>query len=450
MQGSETGGSGVKPRYRKDSVESKAVQAIGGYMEKKGLLKGKPLESVPENREPQGLSDITLGNRNESIFRRLFFKTLEKKVPELITDFLDVHKRALAQAKEKNKTLLMNIDMNTRCNFIVTKPVTAGMRTIQSKKIPLIPGQNRPAPTAPGNALALPIRGGGESPPKRSGRDKSNKASPRKDQPLSSGMAGALRSTENPYVNLKELDQIKSYTNPGMLDFFAMLRRHTHYETIKVQMYLKTIEIYTMDDRIFPGISYLKQTVNSNFTLNSINNFFWSSICLKKVSNVNVGSQTKNLNQQLNAANEKAQKELEKLLNGLQNYAGIYEDTDKGQFSFAGISKLELNILPNFEELMQCYAQDDKKLFEGSVKPLESKFFTEMQFNTMTVGLEFVGHQVKKKGERSTVKAAGKSEAKDPNAGAMFGMVAKVANEDEFQCFDFDEVGKKSFFLDFF
>lgn len=338
-------------------------------MGKKGIPKGKPFESVTENREPQGLSDITLGNRNESIFRRLFFKTLEKKVPELITDFLNVHKRALAQAKENNTTLLMNIDMTSRINFILTKPVTATMRNIQSKKIPLLPVQNRPAPTAPGNSLALPIRGGSGSPSKRSGRDKSNKASPRKDHSLTSGMAGALRGTENPYVNLKELDQVKSYTNPGMLDFFAMLRRHTHYETIKVQMYLKTIEIYTMDDRIFPGIGYLKQTVNSDFTLNSINNFFWSSICLKKVSNVNVGSQTKNLNQQLNAANEKAKKELEKLLSGLQNYAGIYEDTEKGQFSFGGISKLELNIVPNFEDLMRCYAEDDKKLFEGSTKP---------------------------------------------------------------------------------
>jgi hypothetical protein len=73
-----------------------------------------------------------------------------------------------------------------------------------------------------------------------------------------------------------------------------------------------------------------------------------------------------------------------------------------------------------------------------------------MQFNTMTVGLEVVGHQVKKKGDRSTVKVAGKSEAKDPNAGAMFGMVVKTAHEDEFQCFEAEEVGKKSFFLDFF
>lgn len=80
----------------------------------------------------QGPNDIILGTKNDSIFRRLYFKTIEKKLPELITNFPDELKKIVMRVKESNNTTLMANRM--KLNFTVNKAFTAKIKNLGQGK----------------------------------------------------------------------------------------------------------------------------------------------------------------------------------------------------------------------------------------------------------------------------------------------------------------------------
>ena len=383
-----------------------------------------------------GPNDITFGSRNESIMRRLYFKALESKVDEIFTDYLEIQVNAITQTKENHKIVLKKSDgPPKKININVIKPVSNTMKAI-GRNIPTTSGATRPNTESSG---------------------RNDRQGGRMSQANTMAML-SKNPKEEMFISSSHLDICRTNMSAPFVDFLCLLRRNIHYEGTKIMFYYKTIEQLSQDDKIFPGINQVKQTSQSNFTLNTVNNFFWSSICLKKVSNSFGGSQLKNIMQQIGATNEKAQKELERQINNLQTHNGVYEDPDKGHFSFGNIDNLDFSNIPNFEDLAICFETDYKNLFTKEIKPVERKYWseTEVSFNSITVALELIGHEAKKKTSMNPQSKPAEKNSDGKGGNPLFGVVNMASNKDEYELFDIEEVNHEmitetvSYSLEFF
>ena len=162
--------------------------------------------------------------------RRLFFKTLENKVDEIFTDYLEIHEKAIDQTKSNCKASLSQPqDQKKGQNMTVIKPVSNCCKMIGKTT------ETQPKATRPGT---------------NSGARNTSSGITR-----GSSMTMLKNSKEEMYVSSAQLDICRTSFSVPFIEYLSLIRRNIHYEGSKILLYYKMNEMFSLDDKIFPGIN---------------------------------------------------------------------------------------------------------------------------------------------------------------------------------------------------